>query len=58
MILVRLCFLIIAEPFWKDIKMTKHYEALIDKSLELGAIEARPVLTDEIVFDDRSFLKC
>ncbi|MCP4672639.1 MAG: DUF2284 domain-containing protein [Desulfobacula sp.] len=38
--------------------MAKNYEKLIDRSLELGAIESRLVPTNEIVFDDRSFLKC
>jgi predicted metal-binding protein len=38
--------------------MGKGYEALIDKSIELGALEARLVPAKEIVFDDRSFLKC
>jgi hypothetical protein len=36
-------------------KMGKGYEALIDKSMELGALEARLVPAQEIVFDDRSF---
>lgn len=38
--------------------MEKDYKILIDRSIELGAIEARLVPTKEIVFDDRSFLKC
>ena len=38
--------------------MGKGYEALIDKSIELGALEARLLRAKEIVFDDRSFLKC
>ena len=38
--------------------MGKDYEALIDKSIELGAIEAKLVPSTEIVFDDRAFLKC
>ncbi len=42
----------------EDIEMGKGYEALIDKSIELGALEARLLPAKEIVFDDRSFLKC
>ena len=38
--------------------METRYEPLIDRSIELGALEARLVPADEIVFDDRSFLKC
>ncbi len=38
--------------------MGKGYKTLIDRSIELGASEARLVPTKEIVFDDRSFLKC
>ena len=38
--------------------MGKDYDTLINRSLELGALEARLVPTNEIVFDDRSFLKC
>jgi hypothetical protein len=34
--LVRLCFPMGADPYWKEIKMTKNYEVLTDKSLELG----------------------
>ncbi len=38
--------------------MGRGYETLIDRSIELGSIEARLVPTNEIVFDDRAFLKC
>jgi predicted metal-binding protein len=38
--------------------MRKKYEALVDRSVEFGALEARLVPTNEIIFDDRSFLKC
>jgi len=36
-------------------KMGKGYAALIDKSMEMGALEARLVPAQEIVFDDRFF---
>ena len=38
--------------------MTNHYQPLIDKALQLGALEAKLVSTDNIVFDPRAFLKC
>lgn len=38
--------------------MTKNYDLLVSKSLELGAAEAVLASTDKIVFDDRSHLKC
>ena len=38
--------------------MTKHYEPLTDKAVELGATEARLVRTGAIRFDRRSLLKC
>ena len=38
--------------------MEKDYKILIDRSIGLGALEARLVPTKDIVFDDRSFLKC
>jgi predicted metal-binding protein len=34
------------------------YDALPQKALELGAIEAKLISTSEISFDPRSFLKC
>ena len=45
-----------AEKFEEDIDMRKDYETLIERSIELGALEARLVPANEIVFDDRSFL--
>ena len=47
-----------AERLQEDIEMGNGYEILIDRSIELGALEAKLVPTKEIVFDDRSFLKC
>ncbi len=38
--------------------MEEGYETLIEQSIHLGAIEAKLVPTERIVFDDRSFLKC
>jgi predicted metal-binding protein len=38
--------------------MEDRYQALIDKSIELGAGEAKLIDTDQIVFDPRSHLKC
>ena len=38
--------------------MSDKYEALIDKSIDLGAREARLIDTEQIVFDPRSHLKC
>ena len=38
--------------------MRQKYRALIERSIELGALEARLVPTEEIVFDERSHLKC
>ena len=38
--------------------MEDKYQTLIDKSLELGATEAKLLETDQIVFDPRSYLKC
>lgn len=38
--------------------MENRYEALIDKSIELGARDARLIDTDQITFDPRSHLKC
>ncbi len=34
------------------------FESLIDKAKELGALDAKLIDTSQIVFDDRSFLKC
>lgn len=33
-------------------------DQLIDKAIEMGAIEAKLITTDSIVFDSRSYLKC
>lgn len=38
--------------------MEDKYQALIDKSIELGAREAKMIDTEKIVFDPRSHLKC
>ena len=38
--------------------MGKNNRALIEKALELGALEAKMIDTEMIVFDPRSFLKC
>ena len=38
--------------------MTKDFSSLVGKAHELGAMEARIIGTDTIVFDPRSFLKC
>lgn len=38
--------------------MKKDYQNLFKKSIEFGAMEARIVPTGDIVFDERSFLKC
>ena len=38
--------------------MDEKYKTLIDRSVELGAGEARLIDTSEIVFDSRSHLKC
>jgi predicted metal-binding protein len=38
--------------------MEDKYQALIGKSIELGAREAKLIDTDQIVFDPRSHLKC
>jgi predicted metal-binding protein len=34
------------------------FESLIDRAIELGAVEAKIIDTAQIVFDPRSFLKC
>ena len=33
-------------------------ESLVQKAVELGALEAKLMDTEQIVFDPRSFLKC
>ncbi len=38
--------------------MTQKYQALIDKSVELGAEDAKFIDTANVVFDPRSLLKC
>ncbi len=38
--------------------MTTKYDQLAEKALALGASEAKPICTDQVVFDPRSFLKC
>lgn len=38
--------------------MTDIYQPLVQKALDLGALEARLIDTQAIVFDARSFLKC
>ena len=38
--------------------MEDKFQALIGKSIELGAREAKLIDTDKIVFDPRSYLKC
>ena len=38
--------------------MENQFESLVEKSIELGALEAKLVDTDQIYFDPRSFLKC
>jgi predicted metal-binding protein len=38
--------------------MESKYQDLVDKSVELGAYEAKLIHTDQIVFDPRSHLKC
>ena len=38
--------------------LTDNLDALVEKSIELGAAEARLVPTDQVYFDPRSFLKC
>ena len=38
--------------------MIKEFSSLVDKARELGAMEAKLISTDAIVFDSRSFLKC
>ena len=38
--------------------MEDKYQALIDKSIELGASAAKMIDTEKIVFDPRSYLKC
>ena len=38
--------------------MEDKYQVLIDKSIEQGASEAKPIDTDQIIFDPRSYLKC
>jgi predicted metal-binding protein len=38
--------------------MEKQLEKLVDKALEIGALEAKIIDTGIIVFDPRSFLKC
>ena len=37
---------------------TEDYDSLAKKALELGATGAKLIQTDQVVFDDRSFLKC
>jgi predicted metal-binding protein len=38
--------------------MKKQLQYLVDKSLELGALEAKIINANAVVFDPRSFLKC
>lgn len=38
--------------------MEDKYQDLLDRSVELGAYEAKLIHTDQIVFDPRSHLKC
>jgi predicted metal-binding protein len=38
--------------------MEDKYQTLVDRSIELGAREAKLIDTDQIVFDPRSHLKC
>ena len=34
------------------------FESLCDRAIELGALEAKLINTEQVVFDPRSFLKC
>jgi predicted metal-binding protein len=43
--------------FWRS-DMDRKYQALIERSLALGAQEAKLVSTSQIVFDPRSHIKC
>lgn len=38
--------------------MTEHYKTLTEKAVELGATDARLLHPEEIIFDQRSMLKC
>jgi predicted metal-binding protein len=38
--------------------MTEKYLSLVQKALDLGALDARLIDTHQIVFDPRAFLKC
>ena len=38
--------------------MENRYESLKEKAVELGAVEAKLINTDQVVFDTRSYLKC
>ena len=38
--------------------MTQNYQGLIDKSIELGAEDAKLIDTAKVIFDPRSHLKC
>ncbi len=38
--------------------MEKQYRLLVDKALETGALEAKMITTDRVIFDPRSHLKC
>lgn len=42
----------------REFIMEKQYKDLLDRSVELGAFEAKLIHTDQIVFDPRSHLKC
>lgn len=38
--------------------MAKRFSGMMDKARKLGAMEAKLINTDTIIFDSRSFLKC
>ena len=38
--------------------MEDKHKSLIEKAVELGALEAKRIKTEQIIFDSRSYLKC
>lgn len=38
--------------------MKNDFDSLVNKAFELGAVEAKLINTDQVIFDPRSFMKC
>jgi len=38
--------------------MEKKFRLLVDQALKMGALEAKMITTDRVIFDSRSHLKC